>query len=106
MVFANPLIWILGAANFFVYVVRFSVLDWGPSLLSQSKGVSMAHAGWLVAMFEIAGILGMLFAGGAFGIGTVVAIVLLAVMLYMLFRPDPYKDLKVYSKRSVQAAAV
>ena len=52
-VFRNPLIWILGFANFFVYIVRFSVLDWGPSLLSQSKGVSMSHAGWLVAMFEI-----------------------------------------------------
>lgn len=64
-VFRNPLIWVLGVANFFVYVVRFSVLDWGPSLLSQSKGVSMAHAGWLVAMFEIAGIVGMLFAGWA-----------------------------------------
>ena len=50
-VFKNPLIWILGFANFFVYIVRFSVLDWGPSLLSQSKGVSMSHAGWLVAMF-------------------------------------------------------
>ena len=66
-VFRNPLIWILGFANFFVYIVRFSVLDWGPSLLSQSKGVSMEHAGWLVAMFEIAGILGMLFAGWATG---------------------------------------
>lgn len=64
-VFGNPLIWILGFANFFVYVVRFSVLDWGPSLLSQSKGVSMEHAGWLVAMFEIAGIVGMLVAGWA-----------------------------------------
>ena len=64
-VFKNPLIWILGFANFFVYIVRFSVLDWGPSLLSQSKGVSMEHAGWLVAMFEIAGILGMLFSGWA-----------------------------------------
>ena len=64
-VFKNPLIWILGFANFFVYIVRFSVLDWGPSLLSQSKGVSMSHAGWLVAMFEIAGILGMLFSGWA-----------------------------------------
>lgn len=64
-VFRNPLIWILGFANFFVYIVRFSVLDWGPSLLSQSKGVSMEHAGWLVAMFEIAGILGMLFSGWA-----------------------------------------
>lgn len=64
-VFGNPLIWILAFANFFVYIVRFSVLDWGPSLLSQSKGVSMEHAGWLVAMFEIAGIIGMLAAGWA-----------------------------------------
>lgn len=62
-VFANPLIWILSFANFFVYIVRFCVLDWGPTLLSQSKGVSMEHAGWLVAMFEIAGILGMVVAG-------------------------------------------
>ncbi len=29
-VFGNPLIWILAFANFFVYIVRFSVLDWGP----------------------------------------------------------------------------
>lgn len=62
-VFGNRLIWILAIANFFVYVVRFSVLDWGPTLLSQSKGLSLAHAGWLVAMFEIAGIVGMLVAG-------------------------------------------
>ena len=40
----------------------------------------------------------------AFGVGTVVAAILLVVLLYMLFRPDPYKDQKVYSKRSVQAA--
>ncbi len=64
-VFGNPLIWILGFANFFVYIVRFSVLDWGPTLLKQSKGVSLAHAGWMVALFEIAGIAGMLVAGWA-----------------------------------------
>lgn len=34
---------------------------------------------------------------------TVVAFVVLAFMLYMLFRPDPYKDQKVYSTRSVEA---
>ena len=50
--------------------------------------------------------IGMLFIGGSFGLGTVVALVLLAVMLYLLFRPDPYKDQKIYSKRSVQATAV
>ena len=65
MVFGNPIIWVLAVTNFFVYIVRFSVLDWGPTLLSQSKGVSMSHAGWLVAMFEIAGIVGMLVAGWA-----------------------------------------
>ena len=40
---------------------------------------------------------------GAFGFGTVVGFVVLIVMLFLLFRPDPYKDQKVYSKRSVQA---
>lgn len=64
-VFCNPIIWTLAIANFFVYIVRFSVLDWGPTLLSQSKNVSLEHAGWLVAMFEISGILGMLFSGWA-----------------------------------------
>ena len=59
-VFGNPVIWVLGFANLFVYIVRMSVLDWGPTFLSQSKGVSLVHAGWLVAMFEISGILGMI----------------------------------------------
>ena len=40
----------------------------------------------------------------SFGIGTVVALVLLAIMLFMLFRPDPYKNVKDVTKRSVQAA--
>jgi OPA family glycerol-3-phosphate transporter-like MFS transporter/OPA family sugar phosphate sensor protein UhpC-like MFS transporter len=34
-------------------------------LLSDSKGLSLAHSGWLVAMFEISGIVGMLAAGWA-----------------------------------------
>ena len=42
----------------------------------------------------------------AFGVGTVAAAICLVVVLVMLFRPDPYKDQKVYSKRSVQAASV
>lgn len=64
-VFGNKFIWILGFANFFVYVVRFFILDWGPTLLTESKGVSIAHSGWLVALFEISGIVGMLAAGWA-----------------------------------------
>lgn len=40
---------------------------------------------------------------GTFGLWTVIAFILLAILLFLLFRPDPYKDTKVYSRRSVQA---
>lgn len=64
-VFLNPYIWVIAVANFFVYVIRYVVLDWGPTLLSEWKGVSIEHAGWMVAAFEISGIVGMLAAGWA-----------------------------------------
>ena len=47
--------------------------------------------------------IGSFVTGGAFGFGTVVGFVVLIAMLFLLFRPDPYKDQKVYSKRSVNA---
>lgn len=64
-VYGNKLIWILAVANFFVYVVRFSVLDWGPKFLTEARDMSYAYAGWTVAIFEIFGIIGMLAAGWA-----------------------------------------
>lgn len=64
-VFGNPTIWILCAANFFVYTVRFGVLDWGPKLLKSSGTITLAHAAWMVAGFEVAGIVGMLAMGWA-----------------------------------------
>ena len=62
-VFRNPVIWTLAFANFFVYVVRFAVLDWGPKFLQEARGLSLSDAGWSVATFEIFGIIGMLVAG-------------------------------------------
>ena len=41
---------------------------------------------------------------GSFGIGTIVALVLVAIILFLLFRPDPYKNQNDVTKRSVQAA--
>ena len=41
---------------------------------------------------------------GAFGVGTVVALILVAIMLFLLFRPDPYKNQNDVTRRSVQAA--
>jgi phosphoglycerate transporter family protein len=64
-VFQNPYIWWISLANFFVYVLRFAVLDWGPTLLKEMKGFSLQHAGWIVAAFEVSGLIGMLLAGWA-----------------------------------------
>lgn len=61
-VFLNPVIWILALTDLFVYVVRFAVLDWGPSML-QDMGLSPQLSGWTVGIFEVAGCLGMIFAG-------------------------------------------
>ncbi|HOW66223.1 MAG TPA: MFS transporter [Candidatus Paceibacterota bacterium] len=62
-VFRNKYIWLMALANFFVYVVRYAVLDWGPTLLSEAKGLKLVHASWLVAAFEISGVVGMLLGG-------------------------------------------
>jgi len=61
-VFLSPIVWILALSDLFVYVVRFAVLDWGPSML-QEMGLSASLSGWTVAIFEVAGCLGMMFAG-------------------------------------------
>lgn len=62
-VFGNPYIWWISFANFFVYILRFAILDWGPTLLKEMKGFSLQNAGWMVAGFEVSGLIGMLLAG-------------------------------------------
>lgn len=62
-VFANPFIWWISLANFFVYILRFAVLDWGPTLLKEMKHFPVQQTGWMVAAFEVSGIVGMLLAG-------------------------------------------
>lgn len=64
MVYQNPIIWMLALANFFVYIIRFTILDWGTSILTDFKGLSIGLAGTVVALSEIGGgIVGMLFFG-------------------------------------------
>ena len=64
-VYLNPTMWLIGLCCFMVYLTRFAILDWGPMLMKEAKGASLAGAGWAVACFEIAGILGTLFSGWA-----------------------------------------
>lgn len=62
-VFSDKYIWIVSAANFFVYTIRFAVFDWGPTLLKEFKGVNIGGASGMVAGFEFAGLGGMLLTG-------------------------------------------
>lgn len=65
-VYRNRIIWTLALANFFVYIVRFACLDWGPTFLTDNKGLSMAMATTLMLFFEfVGGNLGMIFWGWA-----------------------------------------
>lgn len=62
-VFANRYVWLLGLASFCVYTVRYAVLDWGPTLLTELKHVELTHSSWMVAGFEVSGVAGMLVSG-------------------------------------------
>ena len=63
-VFRNPIIWVLAITDLFVYVVRFAILDWGPTFLQdRANPLSPELAGWTMAIFEIAGCAGILCAG-------------------------------------------
>jgi phosphoglycerate transporter family protein len=62
-VFLNPYIWWISFANFFVYILRFAILDWGPTLLKEMKHFPVQQSGWMVGAFEVSGIIGMLLAG-------------------------------------------
>ena len=65
MVFLNPVIWMLGVANFTINAVRALIADWGPTMLQEAKGFDPGSTGTVIMLFEFAGIAGMLFAGWA-----------------------------------------
>ena len=62
-VFNNKLLWFIAFANAFVYLVRYGVLDWAPTYLSEVKQFSLEETGWAYFLYEWAGIPGTLLAG-------------------------------------------
>ena len=62
-VFLNKYVWLASLANFFVYTIRYAVFNWGPTLLTETKHLHIVHAGWMLAGFEWAGLVGALAAG-------------------------------------------
>lgn len=62
-IFKNKAILLMCFANFFLYIVRMGVFNWGPTFLREFKGSTLHMAGWQAAVFEIAGIFGGIAAG-------------------------------------------
>jgi OPA family glycerol-3-phosphate transporter-like MFS transporter/OPA family sugar phosphate sensor protein UhpC-like MFS transporter len=93
-VFLNPAVWIVSVANFFVYTVRYAILDWGPTFLTETRGIHLSHASWRIAAYEIAGIAGMLASGwmtdrifkGRGGRACFFSMVLCSLFLFLLWR--------------------
>ncbi|QDU80368.1 Glycerol-3-phosphate transporter [Polystyrenella longa] len=52
----NPKLWLFAFANFFVYIVRYSMLDWGPTYLREVKGASLEDGGIAILVLEFGGI--------------------------------------------------
>ena len=63
LVFGNRVIWLVAIAAFFVNTVTYSFLDWGPTFLKQFKGIPVFMGGWMMIAFELAAIIGSVFAG-------------------------------------------
>ncbi|MFA7692707.1 MAG: MFS transporter [Candidatus Hydrogenedentales bacterium] len=55
-VLKNKYVWILAFANFFAYVTRYSMLDWGPMYLRDIKEADVIGGGFGVFMLEFGGI--------------------------------------------------
>ena len=59
----NPFIWSVAIGNLFLYVVRYGLLTWSASFFISNRGMSGVAAGWMLGVFELAGLFGGLSAG-------------------------------------------
>ncbi|MDX5629297.1 MULTISPECIES: phosphoglycerate transporter protein PgtP [unclassified Brenneria] len=62
-VLKNKYLWYIAVANIFVYFIRYGVVDWAPTYLSEVKGFSKENSRWAYFLYEWAGIPGMLVSG-------------------------------------------
>jgi OPA family glycerol-3-phosphate transporter-like MFS transporter len=97
-VLTNPWIWLLAVANFFAYVGRYSMLDWGPTYLREMKGATPDDGGNAVFYAEFGGIPSTILFGwvsdlvrGRRGMVAVLCLVpMLAAFATILFTPAGY----------------
>lgn len=97
-VLTNKYVWLLAFANFFTYIARYSMLDWGPMYLREMKNATLTGGGLAVLAIEFGGIpstilLGWVsdLVGGRRGMVSVLCLVpVLAAFGAILFTPAGY----------------
>ncbi len=52
----NKYVWLLAFANFFAYIARYSMLDWGPMYFREVKDATLLKGGIAVLVIEFGGI--------------------------------------------------
>jgi OPA family glycerol-3-phosphate transporter-like MFS transporter len=62
-VLTNRLLWIVAIANAFVYFVRYGVLDWAPTYLTEIKHYNIKEMGFAYSLYEWAAIPGTILCG-------------------------------------------
>jgi OPA family glycerol-3-phosphate transporter-like MFS transporter len=62
-VLLNPYVWLLAIANFFAYISRYVMIDWGPTYYQEVKQVSLTGAGLVQTAVEFGGIPSTIFFG-------------------------------------------
>jgi OPA family glycerol-3-phosphate transporter-like MFS transporter len=55
-VLLNKYVWLLASANFFAYITRYSMMDWGPTYLREMKGATLQEGAWGLMAIEFGGI--------------------------------------------------
>jgi OPA family glycerol-3-phosphate transporter-like MFS transporter len=59
----NRYLWLIAGANFFVYIARYAMLDWGPTFLKEVKHASLGQGGIGTATLEFSAMLSTVLAG-------------------------------------------
>jgi OPA family glycerol-3-phosphate transporter-like MFS transporter len=62
-VLLNPYVWLLAFANFFAYISRYVMIDWGPTYYREAKQVSLTGGGLVQTAIEFGGIPSTIFFG-------------------------------------------
>jgi OPA family glycerol-3-phosphate transporter-like MFS transporter len=55
-VLTSKWVWLLAFANFFAYIARYSMLDWGPLYVREVKGATLIEGGKVITAIEFGGI--------------------------------------------------